>query len=728
MRMNVVVNPDAANTTEAKRGFDLEIRSLADVPAREQTTLQVYSGAVQAAFAKLTEAAKAGGGRVYASQLNEQDPNNLQGTLEFDVPRDKWGPIDAALKEAGLTVSRNVTRSNDPENTVDSKIRLRVELLDEVRLTPREQVTAIVATATAQEAFYALTDAAKAAGARAVSSNLNVSDRTNPTGEIIFSVAREQSSAFEAGLKSAGFLVSRTTARQADGPTTVENRVGYRVSVIDEERLTPREAIDARVAVPAVSEAFTALLDAAKAAGARTIGSSLNLSDRSNPTGTLMFSVAREKAAAFETALRGAGLLVSRTANRQQDGVTTVDNRVGFRVTVIDEGKLIARETVRTRVASRTVGETYRRLVAAAQRAGARVVRSDLNENDLLRPTGSITFAIDRQAANEFEAAMAKDKDALVVTRNTERRAEQQDVVEQKVGYDVTVVAERTLTPREVRSMVVVAPSARDRYAKALETAVAADAYVLTSQLVREGESGVYGELDLVIERRRLPEFEAALTGGADVFGRDVARSVDPSSADHLIRVRTVIRDADRQSPRQTYDLTVATKDVDKAVGDLEALAAQVGGRKVDSQRRTNEQGQDEGVIVLNVPLNRAGEVVNAARAAGHTTQASSNRDDRVPEGALSRATLTVRLQAAPTVGASRGLGETLREGVNTGLTGLVVGLKYIIMGLLLVVPVLLVAWVVVRLFRGPRRRTTVVTPPPPGTPPTAGGPTPTPA
>ena len=110
MRMEVTQNPDTQNVTEAKRGFAVQVYSLASVAPRETTSLQVAASSVQDAFNKLLEAAKAGGGRIITSQLNEQDQNNVNAQLDFDVMREQWGKVEAALREAGLVVTRTVAR------------------------------------------------------------------------------------------------------------------------------------------------------------------------------------------------------------------------------------------------------------------------------------------------------------------------------------------------------------------------------------------------------------------------------------------------------------------------------------------------------------------------------------------------------------------------------------------------------------------------------------------
>jgi hypothetical protein len=683
--------------------FQITLYNLAGVAPRQVTNLTLAAADVEAAYRNALQQATSAGGRVMVSKLERPRPEQIAGTVRIHVPAEKADAVLAAIRSGVDVLRMNVAVNPDTENSTDTKWGFEIEIRALADVPARESTTLQVYSGAVVTSFGKLAELAKSLGGKTSVSQLNEQDPANLQGTLEFDVPREKWPAVEAAAREAGLIVSRTNNRSPDTDNTVDSKVRLRVELYDEIRLTAREEVGLRVAAPAVADAFGTLVDAAKAAGARAVASNLNVADKSNPSAMLAFSVTREEAAKFEQAARSAGLVVSRTAARQPDGPTTVDHRVSFSVTIIDEGRLIARETVRTQVATRTVPETHRQLIAAAQKAGAKVVASSLQENDPTQPVGRLAFAVSRESAADFEAAMGKL--AMVVLRSSDRQAEQQDVVESKVGYDVTVFAERALTPRESVSMGVIAPSARDRYTKALEAANAADAYVLQSNLIIDNPSQVRGTLSVLIERKRLADFERALTEGSDVFGRTVERAQTPAAVDHLVRVDARLSDADQQPPRENHEVHVQVADVGKVVGDLETLAVTVGGRKLDSQLATAGDGSDSATVVLNVPLSRAREVVAAARGQGRVTHATSTRDDRIPEGALSRARITLRVGTAQTVGADRSLGDTIREGVNSGLTGLVVALKYLIMGLLVVAPALLVVWVVMRLLRGPKAK-----------------------
>ncbi|MDB5295949.1 MAG: hypothetical protein JWO31_1932, partial [Phycisphaerales bacterium] len=344
MRLEVTTNPDAQNTTEAKRGFAVQVFSLAYIPAREATTLRIAARNVPAAFAKLLEAAKAGGGRVITSALNEQDPTNIDGTLEFEVTREKWAPIDAALTEAGLLVSRTVARSADSENTVDSKVRLSVALFDDAKLAPRETVSAVVATRTVQEAHAAIAAAAREAGARTVGAVLNLQDKANPSGTLTFAVPREAAARVEAALRAGGLLVSRNSNRQPDGPMNVESKVGFSVEVVDERGLSARESQAMVVVAPSATARYAVVLEALRVADAQVLRSQLLTRDRV-VTGELEFVARRDDLPRLDKALGEGADVFNRTVNRSADTQNTVDTKVRYSVVLRDADQQPPRQT-----------------------------------------------------------------------------------------------------------------------------------------------------------------------------------------------------------------------------------------------------------------------------------------------------------------------------------------------------------------------------------------------
>ena len=124
MRLEVTENPDSKNVTKSKRGFNVELWAMGLVAPREPIVLQIATKDVPAGYRTLQEAVHKANGRILNAQLNEQDKQNITAQLDFDIPRDDQPVLDVV----GEVFSRNVTRSQDDENVIDSKVRVQVAL------------------------------------------------------------------------------------------------------------------------------------------------------------------------------------------------------------------------------------------------------------------------------------------------------------------------------------------------------------------------------------------------------------------------------------------------------------------------------------------------------------------------------------------------------------------------------------------------------------------------
>jgi hypothetical protein len=162
---------------------------------------------------------------------------------------------------------------------------------------------------------------------------------------------------------------------------------------------------------------------------------------------------------------------------------------------------------------------------------------------------------------------------------------------------------------------------------------------------------------------------------------------------------------------------------VDKALADLEAAAIAARGRAVDSTPSTtrNDKGEPTGRIVLDVPLARAGEIVNDVRGAGRVTATRRSRDDRDPEGDLSRARIEVTIGTGAIMAGEGSLWDPIKSGLRTSAVGLMYALQFLIIGLCLIGPFLVGLWVLVRMFRWARRKPAAKPTQPTGPVPAAG-------
>ena len=320
MRLDVTQNPDAQNVTEAKRGFAVQIFSIASVAPRETTSLRVAARGVADAFNRLREAVRsAQGARILSSQLAEQDPASVTGTLDFDVRRQDWANFETALRDAGQVVSRNVTRSADIENTVDTKIRLQVVLVDEAALGPRESVTVLLAVADVPAEHAKLLEALGAAQARVLQSQLSEQQSNdNVVGTLAFDVRRENRAAIERAIAEAGDVVSRSVARSTDTQNTLDDKVRLSLTLTDADKLAPRETTTLGMEAADVEKAKEQVESLALSLGGRVVDSTLSRETSGRVTAQVVADVPLAKALEMVRRTRDQGRVLFRRDAREE--------------------------------------------------------------------------------------------------------------------------------------------------------------------------------------------------------------------------------------------------------------------------------------------------------------------------------------------------------------------------------------------------------------------------
>lgn len=683
----------------------------------ETVSSAVESEEVENTRAEILKAIEQAKGRVIDSDLKKLEAGQLSATIKATVAPDAAGPVIDRLKQLGKVARLDISRKTATQGGTGPIVpglrvekretQLDIHIYNLANIEPR-QVTSLVLAAQDVEASYKqIMDQVKSAGGNVKSSQLNRPRADQMSGTIVFQVPADKADVVLGAIRAGVDVMRMDVATNTDTQNTTEAKRGISVQISSLSHVPARETTTLQVAAADVPASFRRLLDAATGAGGRVLTSQLNEQDVNNISAQLEFETPRDKWSGVEQALREAGAVVSRSTVRSNDTENTVDSKVRLSVAFMDEIRLSPRETINATVATRTVQETFDKLVTSAKGAGARVVGSNLNLADRARPTGSIRFAVARESADRFEQSLKEA--GLTTSRAVARLPDGPMTVESKVGFVITVVDERTLTARETQSMTVVASGVSDRYYKVLEALVAADALVINSQLSTQNAKETTGTLEFVINRQDRQRIEDALGQNADIFNRAVERSADTQgTVDTKVRYAVTIRDADQQPPRQVVQMTLQTAAVDKAVGDLEAAAIAAGGRKLEAERFRQDR-RDGARIVVDVPLAKVGELVTAVRGQGEVTANQSRQNDGVPQGALSRARVEIAYAVPPTAAADKGFGESIREGLSGALTGLFTVLRWVIFGLVVIVPCLVLIWLAYQLTRlvRPRRTTT---------------------
>jgi hypothetical protein len=222
MRQDATENPDTANVTEAKRGFHVRIVSLSAVPARETQTLQLAAASVPQAFADILTAVKGVDGRVFQSDLNEQNTQDVTGAITVEIPRAATAAVNATIGKSAQVLSRAVNRSADVENTVDTKIRIALSLISGDHLPPRQVTTLREEVSDVERSVDDLINAAVSAGGRRIGNGDITQDRAGRvTAQVVVDVPLASANSVLDTLEKMGYRRSKQVAFDStvpDGP------------------------------------------------------------------------------------------------------------------------------------------------------------------------------------------------------------------------------------------------------------------------------------------------------------------------------------------------------------------------------------------------------------------------------------------------------------------------------------------------------------------------------
>jgi glycine cleavage system regulatory protein len=237
MNLQLTENRDTANVISAKQGYALRIVSAATVTPRQTTTLQLASKDVvtahQSLFAMVTEAK----GRILQSSVVEGDRDNITAILQVEVPRAALAEWEKAQKLAGDVLTRQVTRSNDTQNTLDTKVALNVSLYASDRLPPRQTTNATLRVdnaETTQAAYIAMADQL---GGRVIDQNVSRDSNGCSSARVVMDIPRDKATTIIQDMRSSGEIWSMNTSTNAQAPDGALSRARFELQLTEADAL-----------------------------------------------------------------------------------------------------------------------------------------------------------------------------------------------------------------------------------------------------------------------------------------------------------------------------------------------------------------------------------------------------------------------------------------------------------------------------------------------------------
>ncbi len=485
-----------------------------------------------------------------------------------------------------------------------------------------------------------------------------------------------------------------------------------------------------------VESARTAAMKSIDEVKGRIISAELKRFDAGQLAAKLVADVPPESAGAVIDQLKLIGKVARLEIQRQQnttDGSAAVTSVVPLRterkptrllISIYNLANVAPRKTTNVNLAATDVEAAYTALASAAKSAGGRVVTSNLDRTDPVRTTGSLVLEF---PPGQFESAMTTLRDQGEVLKLTAtENPDTQNSTEAKQGLTVTLVSLASVPARESIQQKLAAVDVPKAYQAVLDAVNSAEltvhqgavsvtatvphshGRVQSAQLNEQDRQNVTADLQLEIPRATEADFDKALAAAGVSISRTSTQAMNTDNAvDSKVQVHLSITSADHLPARESTKLQVEVPDVDKASGAAQTMTIADGGRVLESTIN-RDHGKGIARLVLDVPLEKAGEALQQLREAGTVRGIDSTRDPQAPTGQFAHAIIGVEFATGDAIVADQtGPWAAIRQGLSTSINGLLWSLQWIVVGLCLLGPWVLLTWGGLKLLRRRSRRAT---------------------
>ena len=268
--------------------------------------------------------------------------------------------------------------------------------------------------------------------------------------------------------------------------------------------------------------------------------------------------------------------------------------------------------------------------------------------------------------------------------------------------FSVQIYNLANIAPRETATLQVAVPDVPAAY-QALRDAIAkATGRVLTAKLNEQDKQNVTAQLDFEVRRADEGTIQPALAAAGEIVSRNVTRAAEADGVtDSKVLFRTTLVSASRLRPKEISTLAVEVVDVDNAVAVMASQVEQAKGRQVDAQLTRERTGRMTARLIYDVPLAAAQAIVERFKTAGEVRVHQSARDPQAADGRFATARVDVTLSNKELiVPQDDGLWPQVRKGLSSSVSWLLVSVTWVIFGLCVVLPWLVVGYGIYRLVR----------------------------
>jgi hypothetical protein len=297
------------------------------------------------------------------------------------------------------------------------------------------------------------------------------------------------------------------------------------VSMYNLTTVAPRETVLVGVACTDPEAVFKSLLAAVEKANGRILSSSVTSPKPNQAEGSLQFEVKPAVADALLAQIKQSGEVMQLQVAENPATQDSTRKKRGFNVQLVSFSAVTARETEAIKVATRDVRAAYRSLQEAVRKAKGRVLRSHLDEKNPQDVQARLDFEVRRTEEEAVSAALAAAGD--VYTRNISRAQDAVNVVDSKVRYQLTLINQDAIPPRETHVLGLEVGDV-DQTAATISALVAErQGRTQESQVSRKQDGEVTGRLVVVVPLAKAPELIDRLKAAGVMRVQQASRRTD---------------------------------------------------------------------------------------------------------------------------------------------------------------------------------------------------------
>jgi glycine cleavage system regulatory protein len=473
--------------------------------------------------------------------------------------------------------------------------------------------------------------------------------------------------------------------------------------------ITETERVDLGIEAEDVEKAHQDALAAVADAKGRITKSELKQHAAGQFNAIVHAEVAPEAAGPLRDRLKQLGIVARLDVDRTQQTeggsgkvpeIRVKKNDTQFFVSLYNLANVQPRQTDHVNLACPDAEAVYKAILERVEKAGGRVVKSNLNRQKNEQTTGVIEFEV---KAAEAETVLSDVRRLGEVMRyQAVENPDAQNVTKSKRGFNCQLFALGMVAPRETSVIALAVKDVAASYGAILEAVKKAEGRILSAQLNEHDRHNVTAKLDFDVRREHEKGIQEAMAAAGDVYSRTSQRAQETENVvDSKTRLVIQLINLASIPPRETFTLAVEVANVDKAVSAVGALVAESKGRTVSSHTAHQRSGRIVASVVVDVPLGVASGASERIKGLGTVRVVEASKNPSVPDSALAIARLDVTLSNADLIVPSdEGLGVQIKKGLGTSFSALAWSLNLIVIGLCVAGPWTLIAWGGWKLYR----------------------------